>query len=71
MPYVLLLFKLHYLDRQGREIKVQVRFITSITCQKLRYVLTEENGLELECISGILLRFQLSVLPLPKRNFKS
>lgn len=71
MPYVLLLFKLHYLDRQGREIKVQVRFITSITCQKLRYVLTEENGLELECIPGILRRFQLSVLPLPKRNFKS
>lgn len=71
MPYVLLLFKLHYLDRQGREIKVQVRFVTSITCQKLRYVLTEENGLELECISGILLRFQLSVLPLPKRNFES
>lgn len=71
MPYVLLLFKLHYLDRQGREIKVQVRFITSITCQKLRYVLTEENGLELECISGILLRYQLSVLLLPKRNFKS
>lgn len=71
MPYVLLLFKLHYLDRQGREIKVQVRFITSITCQKLRYVLTEENGLELECISGILLRVQLSVLSLPERNFKS
>ena len=71
MPYVLLLFKLHYLDRQGREIKVQVRFINSITCQKLKHMLAEKNSLELECISSILLRFHLSVLSLPERNFKS
>lgn len=71
MPYVLLLFKLHYLDRQGKEIKVQVRFINSIICQKLKYILTGEKGLELKCISGILLRLQLSVLSLPDTNFRS
>lgn len=71
MPYVLLLFKLHYLDRQGKEMKVQVRSINSIICQKLKCMLTGEKGLELKCIPGLLLRLQLSVLSLPNRNYKS